>query len=60
MAFKRDWACPKCGTKTFDVPTSVEKRDCVLCGTPMKKVVSAPMVMFNGDGWTPKYHGKEK
>lgn len=57
MSFKRDWKCPKCGVKSIDVPTSVPDQRCPTCGAEMEKVVSVPVVMFNGPGWTPTYHG---
>ena len=60
MAFKRDWVCKKCGAKSLDVPTSVPDQWCPMCGTEMEKVITTPVVLFNGTGWTPTYHGQTR
>jgi predicted nucleic acid-binding Zn ribbon protein len=52
----RDWKCPKCGAISPDVPVDVPDQFCPFCGTEMNKVYAPPVVMFNGPGWTPKFH----
>jgi predicted nucleic acid-binding Zn ribbon protein len=61
MSFRVDWKCPKCGARSNDVPTSIPDQFCPFCGTPMEKIYTPPVVIFNGTGWTPKFNGdKEK
>ena len=60
MAFLRDWLCRGCGHKTVDVPTGVMEQRCPSCGKMMERIYEPPLVMFNGGGWTPKFHGENK
>ena len=53
---RRDWKCPKCGARSNDVPIDVKDQWCPYCGTLMEKVWEPPTVIFNGDGWTPRFH----
>lgn len=52
----RDWKCPSCGYKLFDVPDDRPVKPCPIDGTKMEKVWSAPTTLFKGDGWTPRFH----
>jgi len=55
-----DYECPnkKCRVKTFDrILPLAEYRDpqtCEGCGTVATKVISAPGLIFRGDGWASK------
>jgi predicted nucleic acid-binding Zn ribbon protein len=60
MAFKRDWYCPGCDFKVIDISTAVKKKTCPMCDEPMVKVLSPPVVIFKGSGWTPRHHRKTK
>ena len=60
MSFVRDWKCWKCGVISANVSTEVPDQYCPFCGEPMNKVYTAPLVIFNGSGWTEKFHGGKK
>jgi len=60
MNFRRDWKCNKCGVISPDVPTDVPDQYCPYCGEPMNKIYTAPTVIFNGTGFTPKFYGAGK
>lgn len=61
MAFTRDWKCPKCGSVSPSVPTTIADQWCPYCGSQMDKIYTPPLVMFKGADWTPRFHGgKEK
>ena len=60
MSFRRDWKCPDCGAVSPDVPTSIPDQWCPMCGVEMEKVITVPLVIFNGDGWTPTFCGKTR
>lgn len=55
MAFTRDWICSNCKAVSPDVPTSIPDQFCPFCGTQMTKILTPPLVMFRGEGWTPKF-----
>ena len=52
----RDWVCSNCGYIIEDVTTDIQEQECPDCKSSMSKVYSPLTVIFNGDGWTPKYH----
>jgi predicted nucleic acid-binding Zn ribbon protein len=56
MAFTCDFECKKCGVVSPDVSTDIKDQYCPYCGEPMNKIYTAPMVIFKGDGFTPKFH----
>ena len=54
-----DYACDNCGQefeqsqKMTDPPLKV----CPLCDKEsLRRVITAPHIIFKGTGWTPKYH----
>ena len=52
------YSCPSCG-HAFEANVEVKRRhkvDCCHCGKPAEKTISAPSVLFKGEGWTPKHH----
>jgi putative FmdB family regulatory protein len=55
-----DFTCPKCDCHEDDVIVARDGVDriCPSCGCRMKRKVSVFHPVFNGDGWTPTYHGK--
>jgi len=55
----RDWKCKQCGIMSHDVPTDIPDQWCPFCGKPMDKVYTPPTVLFNGAGWTPRFHDKK-
>lgn len=60
MAFTCDFKCRKCGAMSPDVPTTIKDQYCPYCGVPMNRIYTAPLVTFNGSGWTPKFHEGKK
>jgi predicted nucleic acid-binding Zn ribbon protein len=60
MSFRADWKCSKCGAVSSDVPTSVPDQYCPYCGIQMNRVYTPPVIIFNGNGWTPKFNGDKK
>lgn len=60
MSFQCDFKCPKCKMVSPDVPTSVKDQWCPYCGVPMNRIYTPPVVMFKGDGFTPKFYGDKK
>ena len=60
MSFRRDWKCKNCGAVSRDVPTWIKEQWCPFCGTPMEKVWEPAVVLFKGNGWTPKFNGVSK
>jgi len=60
MIPRRDWKCPKCGARSTDVPVAVPDQYCPFCGDKMEKLYTPPTVIFNGSGWTPRYHDANK
>jgi putative FmdB family regulatory protein len=51
-----DYACTVCG-RTIEVMHEVHDSGplvCEVCGGPMRKVLSAPAIVFKGSGWAKK------
>lgn len=55
--------CPSCGFEETRFNIRIERADrqkCVQCNAVMVRVVTAPNVVFKGDGWTPRHHGPQR
>jgi putative FmdB family regulatory protein len=51
-----DYACTTCG-HTVEVTHAVHAHGpstCEICGGPMRKLLSAPAIVFKGSGWAKK------
>ena len=55
MAY-RDWKCPVCSYVLKDVKDGPSFYVCPTDKVLLEKVVSAPSVLFKGEGWTPTFH----
>jgi predicted nucleic acid-binding Zn ribbon protein len=60
MSFRCDYVCKKCGARSDDVPTTTKDQWCPYCGVQMNRIYTPPLVVFNGDGWTPKFGDKKE
>jgi len=55
-----DWKCRKCGAVSENVSTDIKDQWCPYCGIEMNRIYTPPLVMFKGDGFTPKFHSGDK